>query len=143
MITLVGQAIEWAKTERLPDGRRVIDQEWVQLNLARVRAGLEFLRQINWKVASSASLDISDASTIKIFGTEFYLEAFRLLMEILGPRAYLQRNSAAEVVQGRLEMSYRSLVILTFGVAEFVKSVCQLDSAIVEFEPFSDFAVSV
>ncbi|HQF93757.1 MAG TPA: acyl-CoA dehydrogenase family protein [Microthrixaceae bacterium] len=109
------EVIRFAADNTLPNGQRIIDQEWVQLNLARVRAGLEFLRQINWKVASSASLDISDASTIKIFGTEFYLEAFRLLMEILGPRAYLQRNSAAEVVQGRLEMSYRSLVILTFG----------------------------
>ena len=109
------EVIRFAADNTRPNGQRIIDQEWVQLNLARVRAGLEFLRQINWKVASSASLDISDASTIKIFGTEFYLEAFRLLMEILGPRAYLQRNSAAEVVQGRLEMSYRSLVILTFG----------------------------
>ena len=35
--------LEWARTTTLPDGRRVIDQEWVQLNLARVRAGIEFL----------------------------------------------------------------------------------------------------
>jgi alkylation response protein AidB-like acyl-CoA dehydrogenase len=109
------EVIRFAADNTLPDGQRIIDQEWVQLNLARVRAGLEFLRQINWKVASSPTLDISDASTTKIFGTEFYLEAFRLLMEIIGPRAYLQRNSAAEAVKGRLEMSYRSLVILTFG----------------------------
>ncbi|MFN8051226.1 MAG: acyl-CoA dehydrogenase family protein [Acidimicrobiales bacterium] len=109
------ETIRFAADNRLASGERIIDQEWVQLNLARVRTGLEFLRQINWKVASSAHLDISDASTIKIFGTEFYLEAFRLLMEILGPRAYLQRNSAADVLKGRLEMNYRSLVILTFG----------------------------
>ena len=109
------ETIRFAADHRLPSGQRIIDQEWVQLNLARVRTGLEFLRQINWKVASSAHLDISDASTIKIFGTEFYLEAFRLLMEVLGPRAYLQRNSSAEVLKGRLEMNYRSLVILTFG----------------------------
>ena len=44
----------------------VIDQEWVQMNLARVYAGLEFLRLINWKVAWSATqgeLDVADAST--------------------------------------------------------------------------------
>ena len=35
------------------DGRRVIDQEWVQLNLARVARRLEFLTLINWKVASA------------------------------------------------------------------------------------------
>ena len=29
----------------------MIDQEWVQINLARVHAKLEFLRLANWKVA--------------------------------------------------------------------------------------------
>ena len=38
------------RTTKLPDGRRVVDQEWVQLNLARVHAKLEFLKLINWKV---------------------------------------------------------------------------------------------
>lgn len=109
---------DWARSTRLPDGRRVIDQEWVRLNLARVRAGLEFLRLINWKVAWTATqnrLDVADASTIKVFGTEFYLTAFRLLMEILGPRSYLKRGSIGQLLHGRLEMHYRSLIILTFG----------------------------
>jgi alkylation response protein AidB-like acyl-CoA dehydrogenase len=108
----------WAQSTKLADGRRVIDQEWVQLNLARVRAKLEFLRLINWKVAWSAThdrLDPADASTNKVFGTEFYLEAFRLLMEILGEQAYLTGASADSLIRGRLEMSYRSLLILTFG----------------------------
>ena len=39
----------------LPDGRRVIDQEWVQLNLARVHAKLEVLRLMNWQVAWDAN----------------------------------------------------------------------------------------
>jgi len=108
----------WAQSTKLADGRRVIDQEWVQLNLARVRAKLEFLRLINWKVAWSATqdrLDPADASTNKVFGTEFYLEACRLLMEILGEQAYLTGASADALIRGRLEMSYRSLLILTFG----------------------------
>lgn len=108
----------WARDTTEADGTRVIDHEWVQLNLARVHAGLEFLRLINWKVAWTATeghLDVADASTIKVFGTEFYLEAFRLLMEVLGPRAYLDRSSPASVLTGRLEMNYRSLLILTFG----------------------------
>ncbi|HPB46681.1 MAG TPA: acyl-CoA dehydrogenase family protein, partial [Microthrixaceae bacterium] len=44
-----------------------------------------------------------------------YLEAFQLLMEVLGPRSYLHRHSPAEAIKGRLEMMYRSLVILTYG----------------------------
>ena len=109
---------KWAQETTDSSGTRMVDHEWVQLNLARVHAGLEFLKLINWKVAWTAtegSLDVADASTIKVFGTEFYLEAFRLLMEVLGPRAYLERNSVGSVLKGRLEMNYRSLLILTFG----------------------------
>jgi alkylation response protein AidB-like acyl-CoA dehydrogenase len=108
----------WAQQTKLPDGRRVIDQEWVQLNLARVYAGLEFLRLINWKVAWSSTqgkLDVADASSIKVFGTEWYCESFRLLMEVLGPRAYLKRGSPEAALTGQLELLYRSLLILTFG----------------------------
>ena len=90
----------WAQATKLPDGRRVIDQEWVQEHLARVYAELEFLRLINWKVAWQATqghLDVADASSIKVFGTEFYLRAFRSLMEILGQAGYLTRGSPAAV----------------------------------------------
>ena len=99
----------------MPNGERLIDSEWVQVNLAKVRSGLEFLRLINWKVASGSELDVAQASTVKTFGSEFFVETFRLLMEVLGPRAYLKRDSVGSVLHGRLEMNYRSLLILTFG----------------------------
>lgn len=108
----------WAQETKLPDGRRVIDQDWVQLNLARVHAGFEFLRLQNWKVAWDAErgvLAVEDASTTKVFGTEHYLDAIRLLMEIIGPAAYLKKDSPGAVLASRLEGMYRSLVILTFG----------------------------
>ncbi|HVA74363.1 MAG TPA: acyl-CoA dehydrogenase family protein [Acidimicrobiales bacterium] len=108
---------QWAQENKLADGSRVIDQQWVQLNLARVRARLEFLRLMNWKVAWTATqgrLDVADASSVKVFGTEFYLEAFRLLFEIIGERGYL-RDGSPDSVRGHLERSYRSLLILTFG----------------------------
>ncbi len=108
----------FAQDTKLADGRRVIDQEWVQVHLARVYSRLEFLRLINWKVAWSATqgrLDVADASTTKVFGTEFYMEAFRLLMEVVGPAAALPRGSPEAALAGRLEMLSRSLIILTFG----------------------------
>jgi len=108
----------WAQSTKLADGRRVIDQEWVQVHLARIYARLEFLKLINWKVAWTATqghLDVADASTIKVFGTEFYLEAFKLMMEIVGQAGYLSKDSPEAVLAGRLEMYARSLVILTFG----------------------------
>src|SRR5215218_5003065 len=111
--------VRYAQETKLADGRRVIDQEWAQLNLARVKAGLEFLRLINWKVAWGATeglpLDIGDASTTKVFGTEFYLDAFRLMMEVIGPASYLRRGSPEALLRSRLERNYRSLIILTFG----------------------------
>jgi alkylation response protein AidB-like acyl-CoA dehydrogenase len=82
-----------------------------------VRARLEFLRLMNWKVAWTATqgrLDVADASSVKVFGTEFYLEAFRLLFEVIGERGYL-RDGSPDAVRGHLERSYRSLLILTFG----------------------------
>ena len=45
----------WAQETEAGRRPRVIDQEWVQLNLARVHARLEFLRLINWKVAWAAT----------------------------------------------------------------------------------------
>jgi alkylation response protein AidB-like acyl-CoA dehydrogenase len=108
----------WAQQTALADGTRLVDQEWVRLNLARVHANLEFLRLINWKVAWTATqghLDVADASTVKVFGTEFYLQAFRLLSEIIGQPAYLKRGSPEAVLKARLERFYRSLLILTFG----------------------------
>ena len=110
--------VEWAKQALTEDGKRVIDQEWVQLNLARVHAGIDFLRLMNWKVAWAAtqgSLDPADASTTKVFGTEFYLDACRLMMEVTGQRGYLKRGEAEAPINGHLETLYRGLLILTFG----------------------------
>jgi alkylation response protein AidB-like acyl-CoA dehydrogenase len=110
--------LAWARETELPSGGRVIDQEWVQMNLARVFAGLDVLRLMNWQSAWEATqgvLDIGHCSAIKVYGTEFYLEGFRLLMEILGPRAYLTTGTPGAVLASRLETLYRGMLILTFG----------------------------
>ena len=38
------ETLAWARETKRADGRRVSDEEWVQVILARVRTGLEFLR---------------------------------------------------------------------------------------------------
>jgi alkylation response protein AidB-like acyl-CoA dehydrogenase len=110
---------KWAQDTELADGRRVIDQEWVQIHLARVHAKLEFLKLANWKVAwdatSGAALQPANASVIKVFGTEFYLEAARLMLEVLGTSAPLRRGSPGAVLKGRIEQMVRGMHILTFG----------------------------
>jgi len=108
---------EWAQQTKLPDGRRVIDQEWVQIHLARVHAKAEFLKLINWKIAWGVDkgLNPADASATKVFGTEFATEAYRLLMEVLGPQAYVRTGSPGALLRGRIERMHRASLILTFG----------------------------
>ena len=79
----------WARATRLPDGRRVIDQPWVQTNLARVKAGARGAAagQLEAGVGlTHGELNYADASAVKVFGSEFYVEAYRLLLEVLGAR---------------------------------------------------------
>jgi 3-oxocholest-4-en-26-oyl-CoA dehydrogenase alpha subunit len=110
--------LAWARETERPGGGRVIDEPWVQLNLARVHAKLDVLRLMNWQSAWEATrgvLDIGHCSAIKVYGTEFYLEAFRLLFEILGPPGYLKAGTPGAVLASRLERLYRGMLILTFG----------------------------
>ena len=109
------EVLAWAQQTKLPDGRRVVDQDWVQLNLARVHAKLEVVKLLNWKVAAQGGTNAADSSATKVYATELYTEAYRLLMEILGPAAYLHRDSPGAVLAGRIERAFQGCLILTFG----------------------------
>ena len=109
---------DWARATRLPDGRRVVDQPWVQHNLARVHAGVEVLKLLNWRQAwnmTRGEMNYAEASTVKVYGSEFYVVAYRLLLEVLGQAGYVKRDSPAALLQGRLERMYRAILIMTFG----------------------------
>ena len=108
---------EWAQNTKDASGGRLIDSEWVQLNLARVHAKVEFLKLINWEVASAVSdtPTPADASAAKVFGTELATEAYRLLMEVFGTAATLRQDSPGALLRGRVERMHRACLILTFG----------------------------
>jgi alkylation response protein AidB-like acyl-CoA dehydrogenase len=108
---------DWAASAKLASGQRVIDAEWVQLSLARVHAKAEFLQLVNWRIAAEAGqgLGPAAASATKVFGTEFAIEACRLLMEVLGANAHVREGSPGAVLAGRIERMHRSALILTFG----------------------------
>jgi hypothetical protein len=117
IFTALTQVREWAQNTKDAGGARLIDSEWVQLNLARVHAKAEYLKLINWELASAEAEapSAADASAAKVFGTEFATEAYRLLMEILGPSATLRQDSPGALLRGRVERMHRSSLILTFG----------------------------
>jgi len=109
------QVVDWARATKLADGRRVIDQEWVQIGLARCRARIEYLVLLNWKAASAAVLDPGLASATKVYGTELYLESTKALLDIVGQAGYLRGDSPGAVLAGQLERAYQTHLILTFG----------------------------
>jgi alkylation response protein AidB-like acyl-CoA dehydrogenase len=111
---------DWAASAKLASGERVIDAEWAQLNLARVHAKAEFLKLLNWRIASGGVVGPADASMTKVFGTEFAVEAYRLLMEVLGASGgggggTVRAGSPGAVLAGRIERAHRAALILTFG----------------------------
>ncbi|TMB19101.1 MAG: acyl-CoA dehydrogenase [Deltaproteobacteria bacterium] len=111
-------ACAWARATRLASGERVIDRPWVQLHLARVRAGLEVLRLLNWQQAWSmtrGTLNYAEASAVKVYGSEFYVQAYQLLLEVMGEAGALKAGSPGAVLKGRVERMYRATLILTFG----------------------------
>ena len=94
------------------------DRPWVRAHLAQVHAGLEVLRLLNWRQAwniDRGGLPPHEASAVKVYGSEFYVRASRLLMEVLGAAGSLKRGSPGALLEGRLERFYRASLVLTFG----------------------------
>jgi alkylation response protein AidB-like acyl-CoA dehydrogenase len=114
----LNEVTEYAQNTKLPDGRRVIDQQWVQHNLAKLHVKVEIVRLMNWQVAWEATqgvLDIGHCSALKVFGSELNMEGYQLLMEILGPVSYLEPHAPGAVLRSRLQQGTRGAIILTFG----------------------------
>lgn len=118
IVGIFKKVCEFAENTRLPNGERLIDQAWVKTKLATVQAGAEAIKMICYKQAwaiAEGGLDMAEASSAKVYGSEFMIEASRHLMEILGQSGTLHSHSEAAVLHGELERLYRTLSILTFG----------------------------
>ena len=90
----------------------------MQQNLAKVRSGLEVVKLICWKQAWSmdqGALDMANASVAKVYGTEFFVELYRLLLEVMGTAGSIAADSPGAVLQGKLEFRWRVGSVLTFG----------------------------
>ncbi len=106
------------KTPRPGGDGRMIDEPWVQLNLARVFAKLQALTVLNWRSAWSISAgvpDMAEASAVKVMGSEFFVEAYRLLLEIVESAGIITNGEPGAMFGGLLENAYRTAGTYTFG----------------------------
>lgn len=118
VFNLYQEVAEWATKNTASDGEILMNKSWVRSNLAKVKTGLQALRLICWKQAwamTEGNLSMEQASAAKVYGTEFFVEAYRLLLEVLGQNGLLQADSEGAILKGKLEHRYRVGSILTFG----------------------------
>jgi alkylation response protein AidB-like acyl-CoA dehydrogenase len=114
----VEEATAWARETRDARGQRPIDVPWVRENLAKAAARVEVLRLFTWRQAANielGKLDPSESSTVKVFGSESFIEIYRLLLEVLGPEGLVKNGSPGAILHGRIETYYRTSLVLTFG----------------------------
>jgi alkylation response protein AidB-like acyl-CoA dehydrogenase len=107
-----------AEKEMCEEERARADLSWVKRNFAEVHSGIEALKLICWKqtwIMESGQLNMAEASVAKVYGSEFFIEAYRLLMEIMGELSLLKNDSELSILNARLERMYRTASILTFG----------------------------
>lgn len=112
------QVTQWAREEKDSRGGCLLDQPWVRWRLGEVHAGLDVLRLFNWRQAwniERGGLPPQEASAVKVYGSEFYVKANRLLMEVLGEAGVWRHGSPGAFLQGKLERYYRGTLVLTFG----------------------------
>jgi alkylation response protein AidB-like acyl-CoA dehydrogenase len=117
-ISLYEQVARWAAGQQTDDGRTLIDQGWVQMDLAKCKAELDAMWLLNWRMAvhvAEGELTAAESSSIKVFGTERTLDVFRLLAGIIGAAGYLTPGSPGALLRGRIESSGRQAQINTFG----------------------------
>ena len=115
---LLDEVWSWADHTRDAAGTRMLDKEWVQLTLARVYAKLEALKVLNWRSAWSISAGVpnmAEASGVKVMGTEFFVECYTLLLEVVGAAGTLPQGEPGALFGGLLEQAYRGATTLTFG----------------------------
>lgn len=113
---LYSEVLAWAR--KAQNGKRPIDEPYVQQNLAEVYTRLEAQRVMNARMAyelDQSRLSPALASAVKVYSTEAIIEVVRLLMECVGPESMINNTSEGAVIRGELEREYRRCQINTFG----------------------------
>ena len=114
---LYHQLLSLAKSTKVDSTNVLSDIDWVKSNFAKIYSGLETLKLICWKQVwgmENNVLSMTDASLAKIYGSEYFIEAYRMMMEIFGELSII-RDDSLSILNSRLERMHRTASILTFG----------------------------
>ena len=112
MVSLWEQVTDWARETG------VIEQPWVQRDLARAQAMLQAMALLNWKMTwavERGQLAGADAGAAKIFGTETHVDVQLALINVLGAAGRLRSGSEAHRLAGEVEQISRQGIVNTFG----------------------------
>jgi hypothetical protein len=112
------EVLAWAAATAADGGGTVLDQPWVQMDLARTHARLEAMKLLNWRMTAdtaAGTLNPGDSSAVKVYGTECLIDVYRTLLGILGPLGYLPAAESGAVLHGDLERAARAAQVNTFG----------------------------
>ena len=117
---LYEEVAAWAADTPAASGSEasVLDQGWVQMDLARCHAKLEAMKLLNWQMAAAVAADSlppARASAVKVYGTEAVSDIYHLLLGVLGAGAHLREGSSGALLAGRVEAAARTAQINTFG----------------------------
>ena len=117
---LYEEVLAWAGETPAADESEatVLDQGWVQMDLARCHAKLEAMKLLNWQMAAAVAADSlapAGASAVKVYGTEAVSDIYHLLLGVLGAGAHLREGSPGALLAGRVEAAARTAQINTFG----------------------------
>lgn len=112
MTQLWEHTLAWAKETG------VIEQPWVQQELARTYAKLEAMRLMNWKMTAAVgegTLTGATAGAAKTYGTETHIDVQRSLSQVIGAAGRIRAGSAGAVLAGQIEQLSRQGIVNTFG----------------------------
>ncbi len=115
---LFEKVCQWCAETADSSGQPLIQTPWIKENLARIATELETLKLLCWKqawVMQTGNPEMADSSAAKVYGSEFFVETYRRLLEVMGQAGTLNQNSPGAILKGKLEHRYRVGSVLTFG----------------------------
>ena len=119
VLSVFDEVVRWAARQPTDDGRTVIEQPWVQIDLARCHAELEAMYLLNWRMAAAVGRRRARARRTRRRSRSSAPSApsrsTAASLGIVGAAGYLTPGSPGAVLRGRLERTGRQAQINTFG----------------------------